>query len=413
MAFDRIKDSDIYYNKVISNQVSYPMDISSRPDKSDVYKRLENLPPSKDLTSQYNALGIDVPKKDSDYPLSDMAEYRASQNQREVQTPHLTKVAMSPILSSLKAGLTTGALGAGLGYATGHFLPHLAMDKYPTLKKVLPVVENVIGKNETQFIIDNFKNKAAERLAAVGGTLGGVAGYMGGKIAINHQQKYNDPYYNLYNQMPYKLASGSEHFLIADTGISLMPQTPYPKDVEHAISMEHPYLKYLPLLGFLGGAGASGATDLLKRESVSLGKLGVIGGLGSMALNAVKDKIEKKYAEPYMKNFVKDVDAKYKKANETTEYISDTGYDLLPHSSGPKDLESAIVYKHPYLQALPFISMAAGAGLGNSIAGGKGQVLGGLIGAAAGGVTRIGLLDHYLKDYKDKYIKEVKNKYNV
>jgi len=246
------------------------------------------------------------------------------------------------------------------------------------------------------------------------GGVGAVAGGLASKITNRgNQQVYQDPY------SMYKYGS-EEHAFISDTNVQPLPGHTVPDDIEDAVQMEHPALKYLPLVSGLSGIIAGGVIKKgIRKMSPTLNDAMLHGFLGAAGGSIAKRELERKYSHPYMEKFVETVDSKYLKKESsdtpvTQEYISETGVPILEKKNFPKNIESAVTFKHQYVDVVPTLATAAGMVLGHKIKGGVPGVVGGAaVGSLIGTAGRMMLVDHYSDPYREAFIKEVKNKYGL
>lgn len=376
----------------------YKLNISDRPNHGDdIYNRLKFAPPRND-TPEVDAFEKNFISKRIEKPSSTQSERRVLETQMKLSSVEKNASSGFDVIKGVIAG---GALGLGTSKALSHILPNKALDS-------TGIVE-LIGSNASKDLAKSVQPELNKQLGKYITPFGMVAGGLGGLVASGKKKQQESDY-------PVKTAE-DQHFFITGTGVTIMPPNTMPKDIEGAVNLQHPFVKYLPMLGAGAGAGASALYDIIKRKPLNYFQLSSLAGAGAMTGSTLHNNIESHYARPYLESYAKGIDRKYKDKEASnplqesqTEYISETGVDVYPKSVGPKDLETAITFKHPYLQSLPLLGMSAGTLLGNSL---KSRVITGTIGATLGHLARLALMEHHLKPYRKKYVEAVKNKYGV
>jgi hypothetical protein len=371
---------------------------------------------------------------DGEGNMSDLAQERISRTARR-----LFKVASDD--DTLKGALVGGATGAGIGLAAtgvagsiagrkvGKAIDSLGIDFLS--KHVKPLVRKGITNGAMNvplrpdlFLKDKSLLTSGEKLlkklpvsgAVAGGLglIGAAAGAMTGKALSkrNSSQYQNyDPYAGSYGG--YKYAS-DEHAFITETNIDPLPAHALPDDIDDAVQLAHPALKYMPLVSGIGALGAGAlAKALITRRTPNLHDLLLHGFLGTIGGAIAKKHLSEKYSEPYMKTYARDIEHKYKTASEN-EYISETGIPVIERKNFPKSLESMITYHHPIADMIPTISTAAGMILGRGLTHStSGLVAGAALGGMTGTVGRMLLIDKLIDPYRKKYIEEVNKRYDV
>jgi hypothetical protein len=232
------------------------------------------------------------------------------------------------------ANLASGvAVGGGIGALAANVLAnsHVASKLGPFKKIAVPLFKKYVGKT-----------------TAAGAGIGALAG-------------------GLTGGMEKESSDDETHFYITDVGVSVLPKSVGPSELNHAFHATHPTAKYLPALGsILGGLGATAYAGMKKKPLPSQHLLAAItagGALGTLE----KLRQTQAFMNPYRADYVKHIEDKYntKLANSpANEYITETNFEILPFANTvAPDLDAAYKMKHPmsnYVTALGTIAGVAG-----------------------------------------------------